>query len=154
MTNDSRNSIWQMIVVSKRYVRYGHSINHSIQPLLMTKTQNNHAFTDRAMEYGKRMDEIEAHVERQKKLDLANDFSFQARYMRYGHSINHSIQPLLTNNLVNPTNTAKEYEIVMIGAKYTETVVSRARGRDKISAVAHVMTAGQFVIWQESSVSR
>ena len=43
----------------------------------MNETQNNHTFTNRAMDHRKIMDEIEAHVERQKKLDLANDFSFQ-----------------------------------------------------------------------------
>ena len=55
------------------------------------------------------MDVIEAYIERQQKFDLANDFSFQARYMRYGHSINHSIQSLLiaeTHNIYALTNRA------------------------------------------------
>ena len=90
MWNDSRNSIWQMILVFRRYMRYAHSINHHIHSLLMSETHNIHAFTNRATEYGKRMDEIETYVERQQKFDLANDFIFQARYVRYAHSINHS----------------------------------------------------------------
>ena len=65
MSNDSRNLIWQMILVFRRYMRYGHSINQSIQSLLMSKTHPIYAFTNRATEYGKRMDEIEAYVKRQ-----------------------------------------------------------------------------------------
>ena len=35
------------------------------------------AFTNRATEYEKRMDVIEAYIERQKKVDLENDFVFR-----------------------------------------------------------------------------
>ena len=65
MSNDSRNSIWQMLLVFGRYVRYWHFINHSIQSLLMAETHNNHAFTNRAMDHRTRLDEIDAYVERQ-----------------------------------------------------------------------------------------
>ena len=64
----------------------------------------------------KRMYVIEAYIERQQKFDLANDLSFQARYMRYGHSINRSIQSLLmseTHNNYALTNRSTEYGIRM-----------------------------------------
>ena len=54
-------------------MRYEHSINHSIQSLLMAETHNINAFTNKEMEYGKRMDEIDAYVEGQLKVDLEND---------------------------------------------------------------------------------
>ena len=78
----------------------------------MVETHNIYAFTNRATEYEKRMDDIKAYVEGQQKFDLENDFSFQARYMRYGHSINHSIQSLLiakTHNIYAFTNRATEF---------------------------------------------
>ena len=80
-----------MILFLRRYVRYAHSINHSIQSLLIAETHYIHAFTNRATDYGKRMDEIEAYVKRQWKFDLANDIIFQARYVRFANSINHHI---------------------------------------------------------------
>ena len=76
-------------------MRSANSINHTIPSLLIAETHNNHAFTNRATEYEERMDGIEAYVKRQKKLDLANDFIFEARYVRYADSLNHHIPYLL-----------------------------------------------------------
>ena len=49
----------------------------------MSETHNNHAFTNRATEYGKRMDEIEAYVKRQQKFDLANDIILNSDYKNW-----------------------------------------------------------------------
>ena len=62
----------------------------------MNETQNNHTFTNRAMDHRKIMDEIEAHVERQKKLDLANDFSFQE--VRAVRALYKSFHPVIVNS--------------------------------------------------------
>ena len=65
MSNDRRNLIWQMIFVFRWYVRYADPINHHLPSLLMSETPNIYAFTNRATDYGKRMDEIDAYVKRQ-----------------------------------------------------------------------------------------
>ena len=93
-------------------MRSANSINHTIPSLLIAETHNNHAFTNRATEYEERMDGIEAYVKRQKKLDLANDFIFEARYVRFSDSINHHISSLLmseTPNIYAFTNRATDY---------------------------------------------
>ena len=64
-SSNSSISIWKMILFLKRYVRYANSINHSITSVFSANSHYSHTFSNRAMDYGKRMDETEAYIKQQ-----------------------------------------------------------------------------------------
>ena len=77
MMNDGRNSIWQRLLLFKRYVRYTHDVNHCIRASLIAETYNCHLYIVIANECEKTMEIIEAHHERRLKFDLATDFTIR-----------------------------------------------------------------------------